>query len=104
TSSLAGLLGHGPAGVYTASKYAVVGMMEALRNELAETNVGVSVFCPGLVNTNIGTSNRNRPATLADSGFKPDAKMMASIPKEMRQMRGPPGHGRTRGRAASAAG
>ena len=90
TSSLAGLLGHGPAGVYTASKYAVVGMMEALRNELAETNVGVSVFCPGLVNTNIGTSNRNRPATLADSGFKPDAKMMASIPKEMRQMRGPP--------------
>ena len=90
TSSLAGLLGHGPAGVYTASKFAVVGMMEALRNELAETNVGVSVFCPGLVNTNIGTSNRNRPATLADTGFKPDAKMMARIPKEMREMRGPP--------------
>ncbi len=90
TSSLAGLLAHGPAGVYTASKFAVVGMMEALRNELAETNIGVSVFCPGLVNTNIGTSNRNRPATLADSGFKPDAKMMARMPKEMRQMRGPP--------------
>ena len=27
-SSLAGLLGHAPAGVYTASKFAVVGMME----------------------------------------------------------------------------
>jgi NAD(P)-dependent dehydrogenase (short-subunit alcohol dehydrogenase family) len=90
TSSLAGLLAHGPAGVYTASKFAVVGMMEALRNELAATNIGVSVFCPGLVNTNIGTSNRNRPATLADSGFRPDAKMMARMPKEMRQMRGPP--------------
>jgi NAD(P)-dependent dehydrogenase (short-subunit alcohol dehydrogenase family) len=90
TSSLAGLLGHGPAGVYTASKFAVVGMMEALRNELADTNIGVSVFCPGLVNTNIGSSNRNRPATLADSGFKPDPKMMARIPKEMREMRGPP--------------
>jgi len=90
TSSLAGLLAHGPAGVYTASKFAVVGMMEALRNELAETNIGVSIFCPGLVNTNIGTSNRNRPATLADSGFKPDARMMARMPKEMRQMRGPP--------------
>ncbi len=90
TSSLAGLLAHGPAGVYTASKFAVVGMMEALRNELADTNVGVSVFCPGLVNTNIGSSNRNRPATLADSGFKPDPKMMARMPKEMRQMRGPP--------------
>jgi len=90
TSSLAGLLAHGPAGVYTASKFAVVGMMEALRNELADTNIGVSVFCPGLVNTNIGTSNRNRPTTLADSGFKPDPKMMARMPKAMREMRGPP--------------
>ena len=90
TSSLAGLLGHGPAGVYTASKFAVVGMMEALRNELAGGNVGVSVFCPGIVNTNIGTSNRNRPSTLADSGFKPDPKMFADMPKELREMRGPP--------------
>jgi NADP-dependent 3-hydroxy acid dehydrogenase YdfG len=90
TSSLAGLLAHGPAGVYTASKFAVVGMMEALRNELADTHIGVSVFCPGLVNTNIGSSARNRPATLADSGFKPDPKMMARMPKGMRDMRGPP--------------
>jgi NAD(P)-dependent dehydrogenase (short-subunit alcohol dehydrogenase family) len=90
TSSLAGLLGHGPAGVYTASKFAVVGMMEALRNELADTNIGVSVFCPGIVNTNIATSNRNRPSTMADTGFKPDAKMMASMSKAMKEMRGPP--------------
>jgi hypothetical protein len=90
TSSLAGLLGHGPAGVYTASKFAVVGMMEALRNELADTNVGVSVFCPGIVNTNIGTSNRNRPGGVADAGFKPDAKMLANMPKGLREMRGPP--------------
>jgi NAD(P)-dependent dehydrogenase (short-subunit alcohol dehydrogenase family) len=91
TSSLAGLLGHGPAGVYTASKFAVVGMMEALRNELADTNVGVTVFCPGIVNTNIGTSTRNRPSTLANTtGFKPDPKMLAAMPKGMRDMRGPP--------------
>ncbi len=90
TSSLAGLLGHGPAGVYTASKFAVVGMMEALRNELADTNIGVSVFCPGIVNTNIGSSNRNRPSTLADVGFKPDPKFMASMAAAMKQMKGPP--------------
>jgi NAD(P)-dependent dehydrogenase (short-subunit alcohol dehydrogenase family) len=90
TSSLAGLLGHGPAGVYTATKFAVVGLMEALRFELATTNVGVTVFCPGIVNTNIGQSARNRPSTLADSGFKPDPKMLAAMPKEMREMRGPP--------------
>jgi NAD(P)-dependent dehydrogenase (short-subunit alcohol dehydrogenase family) len=90
TSSLAGLLGHGTAGVYTASKFAVVGMMEALRSELADTNIGVSVFCPGIVNTNIGTSNRNRPTTLADSGFKPDPKMFARMQEQMKQMKGPP--------------
>ena len=52
-------------------------MMEALRAELAETNIGVTVFCPGIVNTNIQNSNRNRPSTLADTGFKPDPKMLA---------------------------
>ncbi len=93
TSSLAGLLGHGPAGVYTASKFAVVGMMEALRAELTGTNVGVTVFCPGIVTTNIGSSARNRPGNLADTaGFKPDPKMLAEMPKELREMRpgGPP--------------
>jgi NAD(P)-dependent dehydrogenase (short-subunit alcohol dehydrogenase family) len=89
-SSLAGLLGHGTAGVYTASKFAVVGMMEALRSELADTNIGVSVFCPGIVNTNIGTSNRNRPSNLADTGFKPDPKMFARMQEQMKQMKGPP--------------
>jgi NAD(P)-dependent dehydrogenase (short-subunit alcohol dehydrogenase family) len=89
TSSLAGLLGHGPAGVYTASKFAVVGMMEALRNELAGGNIGVSVFCPGIVNTNIGSSARNRPSTMADAA-KPDPKLFADMAKGMRDMRGPP--------------
>jgi short-subunit dehydrogenase len=31
---------------------------------LAATNVGVSVLCPGVVNTNIFTSQRNRPEHL----------------------------------------
>jgi len=90
TSSLAGIIAHGGAGVYSASKFAVVGMMEALRNELLDSNIGVSVFCPGLVNTNIGTSNRNRPSNLADSGFKPDPKMLEGMRKQMQAMRGPP--------------
>ncbi|HUN26479.1 MAG TPA: SDR family NAD(P)-dependent oxidoreductase [Steroidobacteraceae bacterium] len=90
TASLAGLLGHSSAAVYTASKFAVVGMMEALRGELMESRIGASVFCPGLVNSNIGSSNRNRPSSLADSGFKPDPKAFARMAKQMRQMRGPP--------------
>jgi NAD(P)-dependent dehydrogenase (short-subunit alcohol dehydrogenase family) len=97
-SSLAGLLGHAPAGVYTASKFAVVGMMEALRAELADTNIGVTVFCPGIVNTNIGSSARNRPAGSAaaapkvDPGFRMDPAMMAQMQKAMSESHGvPPG-------------
>ena len=61
TSSLAGLLGHGNLGVYTAAKFGVVGLMEALRFELADSNIAVTVFCPGIVASNIGSSARNRP-------------------------------------------
>ena len=97
-ASLAGLLGHAPAGVYTASKFAVVGMMEALRAELTGTNIGVTVFCPGIVNTNIASSARNRPAGDAaaapkvDPGFKMDPAMMAQMQKAMSEAHGvPPG-------------
>jgi NADP-dependent 3-hydroxy acid dehydrogenase YdfG len=86
TSSLAGLVAHGIAGVYTASKYAVVGMMEALRNELADTNIGVTVFCPGIVNTNIGRSARNRPGGAPAT----NPTMPAPPPGAAAAMRGPP--------------
>jgi len=85
TSSLAGLIAHGGLGVYTASKFAVVGMMEALRFELAETNIGVSAFCPGIVNTNIASSERNRPESLRDSGAKVDPEMLKRRQEAMRQ-------------------
>ncbi len=64
TASLAGLLPFARLGVYNTTKFAVVGMSEALRADLAERNVGVSVLCPGVVNTNIFDSGRNRPEAL----------------------------------------
>jgi len=67
TSSSAGLVA-GMLGLYVTSKYAVMGMMEALRVELEGRNIGVSVFCPGLVKTDIFHSERNRPATLENPG------------------------------------
>ena len=60
TSSAAGFVA-GILGVYTTTKFAVVGMFEALRTELAGTNIGVSIFCPGLVRTQIFDAERNRP-------------------------------------------
>jgi short-subunit dehydrogenase len=50
--------------IYTTSKYAVVGMSEVMRTDLARYNIGVSVLCPGGVTTNVAKSGRNRPANL----------------------------------------
>lgn len=70
TSSMAGLLALSPAmtggvntGIYTVMKHALVGYGEMLRHELAPDGIGVSVLCPGLVESNLAsTSARHRPA------------------------------------------
>ena len=48
-------------GPYSMTKYAVVALSEALEQDLEGSNIGVSVLCPGPVNTRIGESARNRP-------------------------------------------
>jgi NAD(P)-dependent dehydrogenase (short-subunit alcohol dehydrogenase family) len=61
TSSMSGLLPGGPLGVYTSTKIAAVGLMEALRVELESTTVGTSAFVPGGVNTDnyLGSGETN---------------------------------------------
>lgn len=54
TASMAGLIASARLGAYTASKFAVVGLSEVLRAEMAEHGVGVSVLCPGLIATRLG--------------------------------------------------
>ena len=61
TASVAGILGFPGIASYTAAKHAVVGLSTSMHHELAATSLGVSVLCPGLVNTNIVNSERNRP-------------------------------------------
>lgn len=54
TSSQAGLTASIPGvGAYTAAKFGVTGMTENLRNEMAQSGVGVSLLCPGFVVTNL---------------------------------------------------
>jgi NAD(P)-dependent dehydrogenase (short-subunit alcohol dehydrogenase family) len=48
TASVNGLIAHGTFAAYSASKFAVAGMSEALRLELAPFGVGVSILYPGL--------------------------------------------------------
>lgn len=61
TASMSGLMVSGRAGVYATTKFAVVGMMEALRAELAPQGIGVSAFCPGVVQSRIAAWNRHLP-------------------------------------------
>ena len=48
---------HAGVGLYTASKHAVLGLAEIMRLELPES-IGVSVFCPGLVETRLHEADR----------------------------------------------
>jgi NADP-dependent 3-hydroxy acid dehydrogenase YdfG len=54
TASIGGLLPFPGMGAYIPAKYCVVGISEVLEQELADTKVGVSVLCPGVVATAIG--------------------------------------------------
>lgn len=56
TSSTAGLAAVDGAGAYVAAKFAVTGLMETLAGELHGTGVEVSIFCPGPVQTDIGSN------------------------------------------------
>ena len=64
TGSMAGMNGFRGMGPYCASKAAVVSLSEALASELADTAIGVSVLCPGSVNTAFYESRRNAPASV----------------------------------------
>lgn len=52
-ASVAGFAGSRGMGTYSASKFAVVGLSESLRLELHRHKIGVTVVCPGYVNTPI---------------------------------------------------
>lgn len=68
TASMAGILQYSGAGIYVTTKFAVVGMSEALRAELAPHGIGVSAFCPGGVRSNIREYEKTRPARFQTGG------------------------------------
>lgn len=75
TGSMAGLVqsvAGGPV-TYGASKYATVGIGEALRAELAPFGIGVTLFCPGTTNTRMWDSARSRPARYGGPQHLPES-------------------------------
>ncbi len=63
TASMAGLTSPPYMSIYNVTKHGVVTLSETLFGELAieGSEVGVSVLCPGWVNTRIHEADRNRP-------------------------------------------
>lgn len=76
TASMNGLIAFGTFAAYSGSKFAVTGMSEALRDELAPFDVGVSILFPGLTRSRMSLGD-------ADAGFIPreviEAGMMEPI-------------------------
>jgi len=92
TASMAGMLGIPNVEPYCATKFAVVAMSEGWAGQLAGKNIGVSVLCPGFVQTRIHESFRNKqsryggPDTvqvgLGDTRAQTAAMVNAGIPIE----------------------
>jgi NAD(P)-dependent dehydrogenase (short-subunit alcohol dehydrogenase family) len=66
-ASAAGFYNSEAMAAYGTTKYAVVGLSEALRAELAPRGVGVSVVCPGFIDTPIVRRMRMRGVAYPES-------------------------------------
>jgi NAD(P)-dependent dehydrogenase (short-subunit alcohol dehydrogenase family) len=71
TASFAGLVPNEGLGPYCVAKYGVVALAEVLRREIRRRDIGVSVLCPMRVETNIGSSERNRAADFGGAEASP---------------------------------
>ena len=73
-------------GLYVATKHAILGYTEVLRAELADDGIGVSVLCPGVVDSNLSaTSARNRPKRYGGPFESATGRPSSSIPGIMNQ-------------------
>ena len=92
TSSLAGLISGGYSAPYIASKFAVLGLTECLAHDLrAEgTRIGASVLIPGLVDTKIAYSTRNRPDEPPSEAQAPDHHMVEQALRDLTAKSGRP--------------
>ncbi len=77
TASILGMTTWALTTPYVTSKFAVVGLSEALAAEVREQGIRVSVLCPIFVDTNIFESRRNRPAGLTPDRSDPDVRARA---------------------------
>ena len=88
TASFAGLVPNVGLGPYCVTKYGTVALAEVLQKELRAHGIGVSVLCPMRVETNIDTSERNRPAALGGPDASPLMPAMPATAEEADDLAG----------------
>lgn len=86
TASMAGLIAPPGLGAYAASKFAVMGLSESLRGELAPHGIGVSILCPGGVQSNLVDSSAERRAATMGADADAAAGLVSSRPRNPEMM------------------
>ncbi len=88
TASMAGLVSSPMNAVYNVAKFGVVTLSETLQHDLTlrGARIGVSVLCPGWVNTRILEADRNRPATPGAAAARPPTPEEAAMEQTVRQL------------------
>jgi NAD(P)-dependent dehydrogenase (short-subunit alcohol dehydrogenase family) len=79
-ASLAGRRGMPPLGAYCATKFAVVGLTEALRVELYGTGIRLSLVMPGVIDTPMVHGASSSPSPAASTSAEPLKLLPDSIP------------------------
>lgn len=69
TASMSAFVALKGTGIYCTSKMAIRGLSECLALDLADHGIGVSMLCPGAVNSNIHEAVLTRPAHLQNTGY-----------------------------------
>ncbi|MDA9925444.1 SDR family NAD(P)-dependent oxidoreductase [Gammaproteobacteria bacterium] len=87
TCSTSGFIAYPMLGLYSASKFGIRGLMTSLRAELTNSNVDVSIVCPGEVTTNIvnstfGASPNQEVAENLEDSNAADPKALLEVAAE----------------------
>lgn len=86
TGSMASLIAPAGLGCYSASKFAVAGMTESLREELAPHGIGVSLLCPGGVQSNLTTSSSEQRRNNIGQDVDSEHGLVSTQPPSQRLM------------------
>jgi len=82
-SSVAGLKNYENHTVYCSTKFAVQGITEGLRQELANSNVKVVAICPGIVETNLIHRTTNEKYREEYQSWKDDMERGVLMPEDI---------------------